>query len=338
MVTTSFKWTTCRRPSSNLRPGRASWDTGSSHKTFGGGLVQSELGAAAALFTTLKVPWGSKTWPQPPIGPESRHDDKVSGTLGNNRGNTERYQHDRREGHADTRGRFSPQPRRATVPVHHSHPEPAWRARIQGLVRAIGEGDEATVEAAVLQLSSRRRIFAPLGMVVGAFVMLFAGLKLLFSNWRLTLVQVLPAMWIWGAMMDLKPHVFHGKSFHRLDGWELVAAIMAVGHHRRQLLLERRVRLCHCQIRPARDRTRVHPGPVACRPVLGWGGDRIAIWHRRFLRRPLGSRWFTVSMSIVIAIMMVTYVSMPSRLIGLKTSYSKADKLKATVVGGAIGA
>jgi hypothetical protein len=42
--------------------------------------------------------------------------------------------------------------------------------------------------------------------------MLFNGLKLLFSNWRLTLVQILPAMWIWLAMFDLKEHALHGKS------------------------------------------------------------------------------------------------------------------------------
>ena len=48
--------------------------------------------------------------------------------------------------------------------------------------------------------------------------MLFEGLKLLFSNWRLTLIQVLPAMWIWAAMVDLKAHVLHGKSLHELRG------------------------------------------------------------------------------------------------------------------------
>ena len=42
-------------------------------------------------------------------------------------------------------------------------------------------------------------------------------------------------------------------------------------------------------------------------------------------------------MSIVIAVMMVAYVAVPSRLIGLKTTHSKADKLKASAVGGAIG-
>jgi hypothetical protein len=46
--------------------------------------------------------------------------------------------------------------------------------------------------------------------------MLFDGVKLLFTNWRLTLVQVLPAMWIWAAMYDLKLHLspWHDKAFH----------------------------------------------------------------------------------------------------------------------------
>jgi len=48
---------------------------------------------------------------------------------------------------------------------------------------------------------------------IGAFVMLFQGVKLLFSNWRLTLIQVLPAMWIWLALLDLKVHTFKGKEF-----------------------------------------------------------------------------------------------------------------------------
>src|SRR5690348_17223926 len=81
----------------------------------------------------------------------------------------------------------------------------------RALVRAIREGDEGAIESAILALSRSRRIFAPLVFAVAAFVMLFQGLRLVFSNWRLTLVQVLPAMWIWAAMLDLKAHVFKGK-------------------------------------------------------------------------------------------------------------------------------
>ena len=95
-------------------------------------------------------------------------------------------------------------------------------------MRAIKDGDDATVERAVLDLSQRRRLLAPLALVVGAFVMLFEGVKLLFSNWRLTLVEVLPAMWIWLAMFDLKVHLLHGKSFYVLRGPVLIPIILAI--------------------------------------------------------------------------------------------------------------
>jgi hypothetical protein len=52
--------------------------------------------------------------------------------------------------------------------------------------------------------------------------MLFHSLRLLLFNWRLTLVQVLPAMWIWAAMLDLKLHMLHGASFRVIRGPVLI--------------------------------------------------------------------------------------------------------------------
>ena len=78
----------------------------------------------------------------------------------------------------------------------------------------------------ILRLSRSRPWLAVLGLAVGAFGMLFDGVKLLFTNWRLTLIQVLPAMWIWAAMLDLKAHVLHGKSFHVLTGPVIVIPIV----------------------------------------------------------------------------------------------------------------
>ena len=51
-----------------------------------------------------------------------------------------------------------------------------------------------------------------------------------------------------------------------------------------------------------------------------------------------GFWWFAISLSAVVAVMMVCYVAVPARLIGVKTTYSKRDKLTATAVAGAIGA
>ena len=84
------------------------------------------------------------------------------------------------------------------------------------------------VAAAVVQLSHQRRIFAPLALAVGALAMLFDGLRLLLSNWRLTLIQVLPAMWIWAAMLDLKLHVLHGESFRLVRGPVLVLVLLGI--------------------------------------------------------------------------------------------------------------
>jgi hypothetical protein len=107
----------------------------------------------------------------------------------------------------------------------------ALNARIGSLVDAIQSNDPSGIQEAVLRLSSSRRLFAPLAFAVGAFALLFDGLRLLVSNWRLTLVQVLPAMWIWLAMFDLKAHVLHGKSLNAIRGPVLIRiglVIMAI--------------------------------------------------------------------------------------------------------------
>ena len=54
------------------------------------------------------------------------------------------------------------------------------------------------------------------------------GVRLLFSNWRLTLIQLLPAMWIWVALLDLKVHVFKGKEFHVWHGAVEVVLVVVI--------------------------------------------------------------------------------------------------------------
>src|SRR5580698_1902701 len=104
----------------------------------------------------------------------------------------------------------------------------ALSSRARRLVKAINEGDESRVEAAVVQLSQSKRIFAPLTLAIGALLMLFQGVKLLFSDWRLSLIQVLPAMWIWAAMLDLKLHVFKRRELRVWDGSLAVALVIAI--------------------------------------------------------------------------------------------------------------
>jgi hypothetical protein len=209
-------------------------------------------------------------------------------------------------------------------------------------VRAIRDGDEAMVESAVLTLSRSRRLFAPLAFVIGAFVMLFHGLKLLVMNWRLTLVQVLPAMWIWLAMFDLKVHILHGKGFVHLNvavlvaAVALVAAITAASFFLNAVFAFAITAPPPPAIRPAFARVRTHAAVV-----IGSGAlIGLALGISTMVLSRWNTRWFGLATGIVIGIMMFCYVAIPARLLGIKTTtdYSRRDKLAASAMGGAVGA
>ena len=216
----------------------------------------------------------------------------------------------------------------------------ALSARIGSLVRAIEESDEAKIEEAVLRLSGSHRAFKPLVFAVGAIALLFDGLRLLIRNWRLMLVQVLPAVWVWVAMADLKVHVLHGHSFTVLRGPVLIPIILAitaitvVSFFLNAVFAFAISRPGDPQIRPAVAEARRHRKPIVASGavvglLLGFSTTVVTRW---------GSPWFALSLGIVTAAMMVCYVSVPARLIGAKPVQSRRDKLTTSVVSGVLGA
>ena len=227
--------------------------------------------------------------------------------------------------------------------IGESVPRPrlaAWRAEVGSLIHAIGHSDDAAVEQAVLRLSQSRRLFAPLAFAVGAIVMLFDGVKLLITNWRLTLIQVLPAMWIWLALLDLKAHVLHGNSFHVLRGPVVVPVVLAVAA----------ITAASFFLNAVFAFAIAEPGPPMIGPaftrarsslavILGWGAAvGVCLGVSTVVLVRWGQWWFAISLSVLIAVMMVCYVAVPARLIGVQTTHSKRDKLTLTAVGGAVGA
>jgi hypothetical protein len=214
------------------------------------------------------------------------------------------------------------------------------RAQAGRLIRVVLDSDQDTLDEAVLRLSHSRRWLAPLALAIGALGMVFEGVKLLFTNWRLTLIQVLPAMWIWAAMLDLKAHVLRGKSFHVVSGPVIVPIVLVVaGITAASFFLNAVFAFAIAQpgapqIRPAFTRAR-----AGLAIVLGSGfvvGLGLALSTVVFTR--WGLRWFGISLGIVIAVMMFCYVAVPARLIGMRTTHSKRDSLTATAVVSVVGA
>jgi hypothetical protein len=211
--------------------------------------------------------------------------------------------------------------------------------RIGALVRAIQDDDQATIEA-ILRLSRSRRVFAPLAFAVGAFAMLFEGLKMLLTNWRLTLVQILPAVWIWLAMYDLRAHVLHGKSFNALRGPVLVpiglgiVAITVASFFLNAVFAFAIAGPRPPAIRPAFAKARLRMGPIAASGAVV--GVLLALSTTVVPR--WGHPWFALCLGTVVGVMMICYVAVPSRLIGMRTTYSRRDKLTASLLGGALSA
>jgi len=206
--------------------------------------------------------------------------------------------------------------------------------------QAVRESDQEVVDDTVIRLSRARPWLAPLALAVGAFAMLFDGVKLLVTNWRFTLIQLLPATWIWAAMFDLKIHLLHDKAVRDFGSPQLALlvlaciAITAASFYLNAVFGYAIIRPGAPEIRPAFTQTRSHLAVV-----LGWGAvTGLLLGLSAFVVfRWGGLFWFTVSMGIVIWAMMICYVAVPSRIVGVKTTHSTRDKLTATVVGGVIG-
>jgi hypothetical protein len=238
-----------------------------------------------------------------------------------------------------------------TVTVDHEErsaptpePVPTRRARVGALigklVDAIRRGDDKAVEQAVVQLSQRKRWLAPLALIVGAFIMLFQGVKLLYTNWRLAVLQIIPAMWIWLAMLDIKLHVLHGKQFHVIRGPVLIPCIIGVTALTAASFYLNGVFAFAIsvpgkpEIRPSFARANLH-----LRVILAWGcAVGLALSFSALITTRWGHWPFVISQSIVVGIMMLCYVAVPARLVGVeKKNRSRRDALAATAVGGAVG-
>jgi hypothetical protein len=216
----------------------------------------------------------------------------------------------------------------------------AWR----DLVAAVRQGDDQAIERALLALSRRNRLLAPLGFLVGAFLMLFQGVKLLVTNWRLTLIQVLPATLIWAAMLDLKVHALKGRSFNVLRGPVLIPLVLAIvllaaGAYYLNAVFafyvsRRTVGKKTEDFRPAFTEAFRHR-----RTILAWGLlIGLALGFATTVAPRWGRGWFSLLLGVVVAVMMLTYVTVPAALVGVRSERTPREQITTSAVGGAMGA
>lgn len=213
------------------------------------------------------------------------------------------------------------------------------RAGAQALARAVSS-DDATVAREFERFTRSHRFLKPLAFAWTAFSMLLDGLRLLVANRRLLFVMVVPAVWIWLAMYDLKAHVLYGKSFRELRGAIVVPIALGIVLITIACFLLNAVFAFTIDgprppfLRGAFGRARDH-----LRPILLAGtvvGVPLAIATTVAPR--WGHPWFALILGTVVGVMMIAYVSVPARIVGARSDASRRDRLTASALSTAIGA
>ncbi|HVO54603.1 MAG TPA: hypothetical protein VMT37_09330 [Solirubrobacterales bacterium] len=212
--------------------------------------------------------------------------------------------------------------------------------RLRGWAGAIDRADEAWIATAVTDLARSRRWLAPLALAVGGVTMLLAGIRILISNWRLTLVQVLPAMWVWLAMYDLRLHMLHDKSLPELRGAILVPIVLAIvaGTVAAYFLNAVFAFAVAQPEQPPSVRRAVSEARGRLRPIVAWGASvGLALALATTVVTRSEPPWFVLSLGIVIGVMMVTYVAVPARMIGVAQPRSRRDRLSISAISATLG-
>ncbi len=206
---------------------------------------------------------------------------------------------------------------------------PGRRRRAAGALReavsAVRTTDPATVEVAVRELARRHRRLVPLAYAAGTVAIVFDGVVLLVRHWRLTLLQLVPAVWISVMTWNLRTHLLQG---HELDLAVAPAAAAAV------LVVAQAAYWCNAtfgfvmvqqgapDIGAAFREARPHWRFIGGLALLT-GCAQAAVW----LLLPQASlRWFWIALLAMFVVQVYLFVAIPSWLIGVRPTGTRRER------------
>ncbi|HKC28545.1 MAG TPA: hypothetical protein VKB75_11090 [Jatrophihabitans sp.] len=209
------------------------------------------------------------------------------------------------------------------------------------LARAVADVDPAEIESTARRLGESRRYLAPVGWAAGAFVLVVRGVKLLVLNWRLTLVQFVPAGWVWLVMWDLKQHALRGDAFRQISTENVVlvgalAIAASIASFGCNTAFAFAISDPPPRIAPAARQAKTRLPWVVCAGIaMGVGLTAAAVAIPR-----LGSTWlYLVAIGAVYAVMLISFVAFPARIIGTKKrKLSARETAGRWAAGGALSA
>jgi hypothetical protein len=222
-----------------------------------------------------------------------------------------------------------------------ARPQTTMWSRVAATARAVADADPAAIESAARTFGESRRYLAPLAWAAGALVLLVRGIKLLLLNWRLTLIELVPAAWLWLIMWDLKQHALRGAAFRDLTvGGIVVVGVIAVAASIASFwcntVFAFAISNPHPLIRPAVAQARPHMR----RLVVAGAALGVLLTIGAFVLPRIGPTWlFVLAIGGLYAVTLISFVAVPARVIGVKKQkLPPREALGRMTVGGALSA
>lgn len=200
---------------------------------------------------------------------------------------------------------------------------------------AVRSTDPASVEATVRELGRRRRWLVPLAYAAGTVALVFDGIVLLIRDWRLTLLQLLPAVWISVMTWNMRSHLLQGNELDPAVGPVAAVAVLVTA----QLaywcnatfgfaMLQRGSADIGAAFREARPHWRLVGGLA-----LLTGGAQATIW---LLLPQANLRWFWIALLAMFVVQVYLFVAIPSWLIGVRPTGTRRERMIQSMTTGVL--
>jgi len=208
-------------------------------------------------------------------------------------------------------------------------------------VSAVADADPEEIEATARRLGSSRRYLAPVAWVAGMLVLVVRGIRLLLWNWRLLVLELVPATWVWVTLSDLRHEGLRAPPLRDITVLDVllavsVAAVASLAALWCNCVFGFAVSQPHPRVRPAIRQTWPYRRRLAVASVVVGAG--VATGFAVIPR--LDSVWvYAACVGAMYGIMLSSLVVMPAWVIGIaRRRFGPLETVQRWVTGWALAA
>lgn len=217
----------------------------------------------------------------------------------------------------------------------------SWLDRLVATSKAVADADPEQIEETARRLGESRRYLAPIAWAAGALVLLVRGVKLLFLNWRLSVVEFVPAIWVWIVMWDLRRYALRSDVFREITpgnvvGLVLLAVVASIAAFWCNTVFGFAVSQERPRVLPAARQARPHLGRIV---VAGLVLGLILALGALLIPRIDSLVFYLCAMGVVYTAMLIGFVAVPARILGAKKQRRRPkEAIGSWTVGSALSA